>query len=849
MMSRKPELLAPAGNWESLVAAVGNGADAVYLGGRAFNARQSAGNFTGEELVRAVEFAHVRGVKVYVTVNTLLDERELDEAAGFLHFLQQIGADAAIVQDLGLAWLARQVVPELPLHASTQMTVHNLPAALVLKEAGIERIIAARELSLAALKEMVQRGGIKVEVFIHGALCVCYSGQCLMSSLIGGRSGNRGCCAQPCRLNYELVDRRGGRSLVNPEKTGKYLLSPKDLNLSAHLPDLIAAGIVSFKIEGRMKRPEYVATVVRVYRELLNRAAAGEEFLVRPEEARDLAQIFNRDFTTGYFYGRPGRGLMSYKRPNHRGVRLGRVKNFDRRNRLAEILLEEPLRLGDGIEAWVTEGGRAAGKVRRILLNGRPVERAPAASVVRVEITGRIAPGDRVFKVYDADLMERARAGFTSPREQRKIPVKCKVTARPGTPLRITVQDPDGLTGVAETAAPARTALKSPLTPDYLKKQLSRLGNTPYTLAGVECALAGEIMVPVSQINAARRTALEILSQRRAAALKPPPVPLNVFKRRLERVFTPSSRENAGPRFSGRPGLAVAVNGPASLEAAVRAGCSEVYFGGEYYRSQKPVTLKDIHAAAETCARGGVRFILSAPRIQQDGELDDYCRLLEKTAALPVDGLLAGNLGLIKKAREITGKPVYADFSLNTFNHRTAHFLKNVGVSRVTLSPELTAHQIEKLIPLLPVPAEIIIHGAMPLMVAEHCIPGALLGGGRPFDGCRGPCRDRRYGLKDRKGVIFPLEMDQACRMHIFNSRDLCMLDRVGDLAAAGPAVLRVEARQEGADYVRDVVRAYRRVMAVLPEALTADELAGWKQSLVRYSPAGFTRGHYYRGV
>jgi len=358
-MSVKPELLAPAGSWESLVAAVENGADAVYLGGKLFNARQSAGNFDQEELSRAVEFAHVRGVKVYVTVNILLDDQELPEAAGFLYSLQQCGADAAIVQDLGLARLARQVIPELPLHASTQMTTHNLPAALLLKEAGIDRVVLARELSLEAIKEIRQQGGVEVEVFIHGALCVCYSGQCLMSSLIGGRSGNRGRCAQPCRLNYVLVDQHG-RPLAEPGEVGDYLLSPRDLNLSEHLPDLIEAGITSFKIEGRMKRPEYVATVVRIYRELLDRAAVGGNFTVSPEATRDLAQIFNRDFSTGYFYGRPGRELMSYKRPNNRGVRLGRIKRFDRNTRLAEISLEEPLRVGDGIEVWVTEGGRAA---------------------------------------------------------------------------------------------------------------------------------------------------------------------------------------------------------------------------------------------------------------------------------------------------------------------------------------------------------------------------------------------------------------------------------------------------------------------------------------------------------
>ncbi|MFZ5647205.1 MAG: peptidase U32 family protein, partial [Bacillota bacterium] len=321
----KPELLAPAGGWEAFTAAVENGADAVYLGGKMFNARQSADNFDNDDLKRAVEYAHLRGVKIYVTVNTLIADGEMEDALEFLFALHNTGADAAIIQDAGLASLARKTIPELQLHASTQMTAHNSPGVMSLLEQGFSRVVLARELSLKEISEIKKTTGADLEVFIHGALCIAYSGQCLLSSMIGGRSGNRGRCAQPCRMQYVLTD-GAGSPLVNPAEAGEYLLSPRDLNISAHIPDLISAGINSFKIEGRMKRPEYVATVVRVYRSLIDRALSGDPYFVEEKQESDLAQIFNRDFTTGYFFGGQGRDMMSYKRPNNRGVRLGRVK-------------------------------------------------------------------------------------------------------------------------------------------------------------------------------------------------------------------------------------------------------------------------------------------------------------------------------------------------------------------------------------------------------------------------------------------------------------------------------------------------------------------------------------------
>lgn len=842
-MPRKPELLAPAGDWDSLVAAVENGADAVYLGGKLFSARQSAANFDHDEIYRAAEFAHVRGVKVYVAVNILLDDRELADAARFLYFLHRAGADAAIIQDLGLLRLARQVIPEMPLHASTQMTVHNSLSTVSLKESGIARAILARELSIGAIKKIIERSGVEVEVFMHGALCISYSGQCLMSSLIGGRSGNRGRCAQPCRLQYELVD-SGGSPLADPKEVGEYLLSPRDLNMSRHLPDLIKAGVAAFKIEGRMKRPEYVATVVRVYRELLDRAASSGDFEVKPEEARELAQIFNRDFTTGYFYGRPGRELMSWKRPNNRGIRLGRVKGFDRESCLVRLALEEPLRVGDGIEVWVSKGGRVAGEVNQIVLGGKNVERAAAGSVVELALPGRVFPGDRVFKTYDAELMEKARRSFASPKELKKIPLVFHVECRLGECLKLRVEDPDGFTGRAETASPARKALTRPLTPAYLEKQLSRLGNTPFEMVRLDCRLEGNLIVPVSEINEVRRKAVAWLEKKRAAFYRPDPVPEDIFERRLAAGLSRQS----GSATNCKPVLAAAVADLPSLLAAVKSGAGAVYFGGERFRSKKPVNLEDIFNGADACARAGVEFILSSPRILQDGDMDWFCRLMEQAVKRNLGGVQAGNLGLIKKAGEITGKPVYADFPLNVFNREAAAFLAGAGAARVTLSPELTLDQLRGMLPFLPVPAEVIVHGALPLMISEYCPVGSLLGSGKPT-ACPAPCSGVRSSLKDGKDFVFPLEQDQFCRTHIFNSLDLCVIDDTGFLAEAGVSVLRIEARIYGADYVRTVVSSYRSVLDALPRIPGEREISALKEAMAGYSPRGFTKGHFYRGV
>lgn len=380
-MNEKPELLAPAGTWDSFVAAVENGADAVYLGAKALGARAFAGNFTLEEIGEAVDYAHLRGVKVFVTVNTLVKDMQMKKAADMLCFLSECGADAVIVQDIGLLHLAKDIVPDLPIHASTQMTVHNSEGVLFLEELGVKRVVLAREMSIDEIRQVREKTNIELETFIHGALCISYSGQCLLSSVIGGRSGNRGQCAQPCRKSYELLGYDGAVSTEGP-----YLLSPKDLNSTDVLPQLIEAGVSSFKIEGRMKRPEYVAGVVGIYRTLIDRYFDDPEaYFVSPDEALVLEQLFNREFTDAYLKGSRV-GMMSREQPYSRGLVAGSVIGYNEEDRRIIANLSAKLELGDGIGLEGMEG--AGENITQMAIDGEQVTSAQAGDVVEISLEG-----------------------------------------------------------------------------------------------------------------------------------------------------------------------------------------------------------------------------------------------------------------------------------------------------------------------------------------------------------------------------------------------------------------------------------------------------------------------------
>ncbi|MGI9950990.1 U32 family peptidase [Moorellaceae bacterium AZ2] len=838
------ELMAPAGNEEALRAAVANGADAVYLGGQQFNARQFAENFTLQGIQEAVAYAHERGVKVYVTVNTLLKNEELEPALRYLYALGESRVDGVIVQDLGLAWAARRLLPKLTLIGSTQMTVTDSAGAKLLEEMGFKRVVLARELSLEDIARIRQECRIELEVFVHGALCYSYSGQCLFSSMVGGRSGNRGRCAQPCRLAYTLVEESGREVEQGPE----HLLSTRDLYTLELVPRLIEAGVNAFKIEGRMRRPEYVAVVTRAYRRAIDRFLENPgEFTVDPEEARDIAQIFNRDFTTGYLLGDPGSELMSYGRPSNRGIYLGRILAREKGG-FYRVKLEVPLKRGDGVEVWVRRGGHPGLVIGEMRMAGRPVDEAPAGSVVSLALPPAARPGDRLFKTSDAELLSRVRRSYTSSREERKIPVTMEVWVAPGEPLRLRVTDPQGREGEAVAPVPSEPAHKHPLTEEVLRTQLDRLGNTPYELKELKVYIQGEPMTPLSVINQVRREAVAALAARRVASW-PLPVPSwQEFKEALADVAAGETRtgaRSAGFTKGGLPRLAVAVGDLEGARAAAEAGANRVYLSGEVWQGDEAPHPGDLAQLVKDLARQGTELLPALPRLWHEVEGTRVRHKLEKLLEAGAQQFLVANLGGLWLLQQF-GVSGWGDYHLSVFNNFSVRALRLLGLAGVTLSPELNLEEIKGISPLLSL--EAIVHGSLPLMISAHCVLGARLGGKKPGMRCSAPCRRRTFGLKDRLGLVFPITTDANCRFYLYNPKTLDFLEHMGLLQDAGLSFVRLELRNKKAPYIRRVTALYHQALVCLAkgekEALPA--LAG---ELVELTGEHITRGHYFRGV
>ncbi|MCZ7384013.1 MAG: DUF3656 domain-containing protein [Candidatus Methanoperedens sp.] len=786
-----PELLAPVGSKEALIAAIENGADAVYFGGKVFSARQYASNFNRDELEEAIDYAHVRGVKAYVTVNTLIKDSELEEACDYLQFLCNCGADAVIVQDIGILRLLREKMPELPVHASTQMTIHNVEGVKFLQEMGVKRVVLARELSLDEIRRIKSQTGVEVETFIHGALCFSYSGQCLLSSMIGGRSGNRGYCAQPCRKKYRMNGIEG------------YLLSPKDLNMSEHIGALVDAGIDSFKIEGRMKRHEYVAGVVRVYRKLIDRYfESPSDFRVTEDEKHTLLQLFNRGFTTGYFFGNPGSGLMSRKYPYNIGTELGTVADYEPLKKLVSIKLDAPLRTGDGIGI-----GESGVIVRKIFVENRMVTAANPGYTVRIPFDRDVTRGDAVFKTYDSRLMAALETGNI-----KKIPIKIAIKAKIGNPLELRLSD--GENEIAVQGEIVSGAERKPISRQSIAGQLTKLGSTFYEAQEVTFDIDENIFIPVSELNGLRRRAVAELETERAQK----------WKRRCRKPEIITEKRN----IEIKPILAVNTNTVEGFEAAVDSGADVVYIGGEVFgndklEKNKPQMNADERRfvdrdaydyAIEYAHKRGAGAFICTPRIVKE--------IRDLNTNLDSDGFLVSNLGVLYHLRkQETNKPIVLDYPFNVFNRLTMDYLLNYS-QRVTLSPELTLKEIKNLTPFGQ--TECIVHGFFPLMVSEHGLVSSLFSSGKDSD----------FLLKDEKGFSFPIKTDTQNRTYVMNSRELCMLEYVPDIVKAGVCGLRFEAKTYDKDKIVEITRAYREAI----DKMTVKRCSG-----------EYTTGHYFRGV
>ena len=850
-MQKEIELLAPAGTREALEAAVNAGADAVYLGGKTFGARAYASNFDREEMEKAVYFCHMHHVRLYVTVNTLVDDKELPELEDYLVFLHNVGVDGIIVQDMGVIRAAQNLVPGLPLHASTQMTVTNSAGVRFAAEHSIVRVVPARELSLSDLKKACD-SGLEIEAFIHGALCVCYSGQCLMSSLIGGRSGNRGRCAQPCRLPYTLVD-KNGKDLLAGKDAGQYLLSPKDLNTLRVLPQMIEAGVISYKIEGRMKRPEYVAVVVDAYRRAMDSYKRGA-YEVPEKDLANIEQIFNRDFTTAYLEKHQGRLMMSDRRPNNRGVLVGRVQKLNKDHTKAVVKLDKTIHTGDGLEFWVKVGGRVGTVVNTMRVDGNVVECAAAGVLAEIDVPKGVRLNDRVFRTLDSELMAYA-GQFYGEKNRKRIPITAKVTAHMGSPLQVVLTDEDGNTGAGLTDFIAETARKHALDEAAVRKQIDRLGTTEYELSKLETEIDDGLMVPMSEINEARRKACEALDKARLEAFAPARTPVenkNVMRswlRELEQseikpagVFAGRNEgeiadEEGRPKKNiaetDRPQLTVWADTVDKVKAALEGGADWIIFGGDRF-SVRNVAFTDYETAAKLVHSAGRRIAFSTPRIVKEGQLGYFAKFLQQAEACDIDLLYVHNTGVWQLAKDLNLKtPLWADMSLNIYNTQSLQFWKDAGAVGATVSVELNMGQLAHLAKVSPLPLECLVQGPIEMMVSEYCAGGSFLGN-LDKGACTFKCKEEIY-LHDRKDARFRLAGDQFCRMHVLNSQDLSVLGGLQELHAMGIARLRIDGRTYEPNQLRNLVRQYNETLAIQGE--TVENLPGT------------TRGHYYRGV
>lgn len=754
-MMNKIELLAPAGSFESLYAAVNNGADAVYLGGDRFSARAYASNFDKENIEKAVDYAHLYGLKIYVTINTLIKEVEIAEAVKYAEFLYRIGVDALLIQDLGLMRAIRKVIPDFELHASTQMTVHNLEGALFLKEQGLKRIVLSRELSLKEIKYISENLGVETEIFVHGALCVCYSGMCLMSSMIGGRSGNRGRCAQSCRLPYTLKSLNG-----NMEYKG-YLLSPKDICSVDNVGDLIETGTSSLKIEGRMKRPEYVAGVVREYRKAIDEG--------KNQEGKNiLLKLFNREgFSKAYFYKNEGKDMMAYKFPKNTGVLLGKAgENL-------EVLLQEDLALKDGIRI-----GEKGFVVSKIQVGGEVREKAYKGEKA-ILFPKQYSKGDYLYKTADSLLLKDMSQTYSNIYE-KKIGLNCKVNFQVGKCLELLVLYKNKLFSV--TGEAVQKAEKRPLSKERIEDALTKSGDSPFKIINVEFQTYEDGFMAISSLNESRRKIIEEIEA----------CEINKYKRTIE--IRKKETKTIFPAYDGTaPEMLFTANTKEQLAALVNGGATDI---GVNIYNKKGILLEDIKGITNA------GIYLKLPNIIKS-EYDAVVKEIEENFPL-FKGIITSNLGII---RHFKGKiNLISDYKSNIFNSEAVTFLKENQVYPY-LSQELNRKEIMDILDRVK-GVGISVYGKTEVMVSEYCPVGSTAGGKGAGSNCSMPCVNDEFILKDRMNKDFRIFTDKFCRSYIYNSSILNLIGEINSLKEKGVTSFRFDFIDETGEDVSNILKS-----------------------------------------
>ncbi len=825
-----PELLAPAGSLDAVRAAIANGADAVYLGAERFNARDEGAQLSMAEVGEACRLAHERGRRIYLTLNTLVKPAELGDALRLLGEAIDLGIDAAIVQDVGLVRLIHRVYPGFEIHGSTQMTVHDASGAAFMHEIGVERIVLARENTIEDIRAIrAAVPGIGLETFVHGALCISYSGQCYMSGMISERSANRGSCAQSCRKDYHLTDAKTGREL-----DAGYLISARDLGAGEHLAAIADAGVGCLKVEGRKKKPEYVAVVTRSYRDWLDRLGRGEPAAPTPEEVAPLVQIFSRGFTGGMYGGRAGRDYVTRSHPDNRGVAVGTV--FGREGDELLVDVTDELAIGDGLGfAAPDDTGDATGFTIEFI---RTVGRSSTG--VRQAIRSRIAVpvGWVVRRTFHASLMTGARASFAGiPAEntRRRSRLDLRVFGSAGSPLKIIATSGDAYATV-RGAIPLVPATKRSLDQAQLREQLGRLGESGFALGTIDDAGLGRgLFIPVSELNHLRQQIVEELSgQLDSVAASGAAGRDAAIAAAIEQVIPVVARDSVAPAqpFS----LVAEVFNEAEARIAADAGATEIVFD-PFLRHPAPIPPR-IRALATELESRGVTLRLRTPTIVRPEER----RKLDRWLALGLP-LLSGHIGLVGELGR-QGRDVVADYGVNCFNQHTAAALFDAGASRITLSVELTTEEIAAVAaPWGGANFEVLAYGRPEGMTIEHCVLSAAFD--RTPTTCRDLCvRDHPdVRLTDPAGYEFAVATDAACRNRLLHSRPIESSEFLPKLWRAGVRSYRLLFNVPG-DPVADVVARYRESLEAVARGDRVD-VARVRQIVGN----AFTRGHFARAV
>ncbi len=783
---KKIELLAPAGDMHSLYAAVQSGADAIYLGGNKFSARAYANNFNNENLEVAVKYCHIYDVKIYITINTLMKENELKEAVRYTKFLHSIGVDGLIIQDIGFAINIKKILPDFELHASTQMTVHNLEGALFLKEIGFKRIVLSRELSLKEIQYISRNLGVETEIFIHGALCICYSGQCLMSSTIGGRSGNRGRCAQPCRLPYSVVNLQNG---VNRKG---YILSPKDMCIIENIEDIINTGAASLKIEGRMKRPEYVAGVVSEYRAVIDEyidSKSKNNNINISERKKRLLQLFNREgFSKAYLFKNTGKDMMSYSFPKNTGVEIGKIEKD------MTILLNECISKGDGVR-----NNKNGFTVSKIIENNRELDHAEKAKRVKL-MPIRYKPGDIIYKTSDLNQLKRLENIYRKP-YKRKIHLNLKVKFKVGTEFLLETKYKNHVFTFAGEIV--ESAVKRPVTKDRISENLLKTGDTPFKFSNMEFIDYEEGFLPISEINIARR---ELINKIEKYVLgKNMPVVNDKYKFDITDIETEVDL----------PGNIIFVTTNDQLRAALELNFNSICV--DPFQRKNSIELDNIES--------NIDIYIKVPNIIKE-EFDYICNFIEKNSNR-IKGIITSNLGILNRFKNKIN--LIGDYKLNIFNSASLKFY-NGFTNGNCLSVELSRGEIRNVLNNTKYSAQILMYGKIELMVSEYCAIGSTFGGKTASKNCNSSCEHGEYCIIDRKNIKFPIKTDKFCRSHIYNSVSLNLISDMKEVRNMGIKSFRLDFLDESYEQTKNILKAF------ISEKWSGDF-------------SEFTRGSYKRGV